>query len=223
MVFFTFHGRLFDPGGKVKIMPTAILQTIEKWKRTAADQIEDIRDWRDSTDQRPCYDGPSSRGWGDPPEHFHSQTIWIVSHIATHHRNLDPGPVQDINEVVTAWHTDHNASRIPEQPVLDALIDRAVTVVQAVEAAVDVLDPSGNSAEHADKKVDPDAEPDARYSAAELSKRYGRPLETLRKQLESWRKQHDDGWNEIPPSERKPRGPKFLYRVGAVREFLVDG
>ena len=42
----------------------------------------------------------------------------------------------------------------------------------------------------------------------------------LRQRLNRWRKKNDEGWREV--TDRKPREPKYLYRVGAVRTLVVD-
>lgn len=46
------------------------------------------------------------------------------------------------------------------------------------------------------------------------------PLGPLRSRLNRWRRNTLDGWREVGP--RKPREPKYLYRVGAVRHIRDD-
>ncbi|HET6881450.1 MAG TPA: hypothetical protein VFI31_14905 [Pirellulales bacterium] len=59
-------------------------------------------------------------------------------------------------------------------------------------------------------------------SHVELASHYELNPENLRQRLNTWRKKHaaGEGWKEAP--ERRPREPKYLYRVGAVRSIAED-
>jgi len=53
----------------------------------------------------------------------------------------------------------------------------------------------------------------------EISRRFAVDAGALRKRLDRWRVGHDDDWREVP--DRRPREPKYLYRLAAVAP-LVD-
>lgn len=59
---------------------------------------------------------------------------------------------------------------------------------------------------------------DAMLGSAALARMFNLPLPMVSKRLERWRKQNGEGWTEN--QERKPRDPKYLYRLGAVRPLL---
>ena len=119
------------------------LGVIERWKQTAADEVDGIGGWRDAD--------PGDRlhkFWSDPVRHkdtehggtmprmFYTDTAYLLGWVASNHEKLDPTPLQDIYDAVAAWHDDHNAERVPEQRVLVRMLDRAVQVVQAMENAI---------------------------------------------------------------------------------------
>jgi hypothetical protein len=66
----------------------------------------------------------------------------------------------------------------------------------------------------------PDLQTDTLLSCAQLAKRFGVPAEPLRKRLERFQKESDEGWVEV--ENRRRNQPRYLYRVGAVRH-LVSG
>lgn len=100
-------------------------RVIERWKLIAASEVDDIGGWREHTHER--YE------WGPAPDRFYSHTTHLVGWITSRFPKLDPTPLQDVYGAVTAWHDDHNDSRVPPQTVLFATLDRAMTVVNAVE------------------------------------------------------------------------------------------
>ncbi len=106
---------------------------IERWKQTAAYEVDDIRGWREDPGERIYYSGDPTGEWGEMPNGFYSRTSYLVGWITTHYPKLDPNPLQDIYIAVLAWHEDHNAKRIPPQPVLFATLERAMLAVNAVE------------------------------------------------------------------------------------------
>lgn len=54
---------------------------------------------------------------------------------------------------------------------------------------------------------------------ADLAREFRRNPNTLRKRLRKWRPHHlDNSWQQAP--HPKPRDPRFLYRVGAVRAVI---
>lgn len=63
---------------------------------------------------------------------------------------------------------------------------------------------------------------EAWLSHTDLADRFELPHEALRKRLGGWRKKHAAGndWKEV--SERKPREPKYLYRLGAVLPIVNE-
>jgi len=59
---------------------------------------------------------------------------------------------------------------------------------------------------------------DGWYTHSTLADHFGLAREALRKQLERWRKKHFDGWKEN--TDRRPREPKHLYQLSAVRHII---
>lgn len=55
---------------------------------------------------------------------------------------------------------------------------------------------------------------------ADLAKRFGVPADNLRQRLKRWMKTHDDGWKEV--NDRRPREPKYLYKVSAVMHIIEE-
>ncbi|NQU23108.1 MAG: hypothetical protein HQ567_17660 [Candidatus Nealsonbacteria bacterium] len=117
-------------------------RVIERWKRTAADEVDDIGGWRPTTDNPPdpipdhVYGRlVSGQGWDQPPK-FYTDTTYLVGRVTAQYAKLDPAPLQEIYSAVTAWHEDHNARRIPGQAVLAAALDKAVMTLQAIEADI---------------------------------------------------------------------------------------
>jgi len=104
----------------------ALLKTIDEWKLAATEQVDDIGGWRDSPEER-IFHG----GWPEPPNLFFSSSV-LVSEVCQRFPKLDPTPIQDIYGAISAWHEDHNARRIPAQPVLVSTLERAVMVVTAI-------------------------------------------------------------------------------------------
>ncbi len=121
-----------------------IQRTMGLWKAGAADQVEDIRSWRSTTDEivsRSELDLPpldmntpvyqrlvSGIGWGMPDD-FESQTTYIVGRMMAHYTNLDPGPVQEIFAAVVTWQKERNARNLPDQPTLEATLHKAMVAL----------------------------------------------------------------------------------------------
>ncbi len=61
---------------------------------------------------------------------------------------------------------------------------------------------------------------DSHLSPAKLAEVFCIPPEALRLRLNRWRETNHEGWIENP--DRKPREPKYLYRVGAVRHIIDE-
>jgi hypothetical protein len=81
--------------------------------------------------------------------------------------------------------------------------------------------PSDDGTQRPDAAAELKPIPDkATLSVAELAGYFGVPQEALRKRLERWRKEHDDGWVET--TNRKTRDPSYLYEVGAVRPVIEE-
>jgi len=59
-------------------------------------------------------------------------------------------------------------------------------------------------------------------SPADIAKKYGLNQDSLRKRLDRFRRNHADGWMEVPNSERTQRGPKYLYREDAIKSVIDD-
>ncbi len=53
---------------------------------------------------------------------------------------------------------------------------------------------------------------------ARLAEQFGVAAEALRKRLDRWRSQNGEGW--VENTERGPREPKYLFRVGSVRPLI---
>jgi hypothetical protein len=64
---------------------------------------------------------------------------------------------------------------------------------------------------------------DAMMAPSTLADRLGRSRDAVRKALERWRLEHPQetgrGWIEV--SDRREKEPKYLYRVGSVREIVL--
>jgi hypothetical protein len=61
-----------------------------------------------------------------------------------------------------------------------------------------------------------------RLSARDLAKRFDVPPEPLRKRLERWREQNQDGRDWVEVEDRGTREPRFLYRLSAVKPVIDD-
>ena len=119
------------------------LGVIERWKQTATAEVDDIDGWRvvEPGDRLHKF-------WSDPARHqntehgstmprgFESDTTYLLGWVASNHPKLDPTPLQDVYDAVSAWHGDHNAERVPERRVLVAKLERAMQVVRAVEGSL---------------------------------------------------------------------------------------
>jgi hypothetical protein len=105
--------------------------SIQEWKRTAVDQIDDIRGWRQAPVDRALHEG-----WPDPPANFFTQTSYLCAWIRQHHPNIDPAPLEKTYRAVTLWHADQSAKRISSQNELEATLDLAIMRLQSVERAI---------------------------------------------------------------------------------------
>jgi hypothetical protein len=142
------HAGVTGPPAKGRTMPSfstdydrSTMGVIERWKRTADSEVDDIGAWRDAD--------PDSDGWQEhwlkeqaacdagrnetTPKNFWSDTAYLVGHIANKYPRLDPTPLQKVYDAVAAWHTDRAVTRIPPQPELFAMLEQAVMVVGAAE------------------------------------------------------------------------------------------
>ncbi len=115
-------------------------RVIEKWRLTAASEVDDIGAWRDAdpSDRSQIYwpQRWAARGTVHKetmPGMFFGETTHLVRRIENDYRHLDPAPLMDLYEAIAAWHADHTADRIPPQPVLFSTLERAVMIVQVVE------------------------------------------------------------------------------------------
>ncbi|MCH7721065.1 MAG: helix-turn-helix domain-containing protein [Planctomycetes bacterium] len=113
-------------------------RAIEDWRITAPEEVDTIGGWRDASPikrEEVYWSGMASTPFARPeaPKHFWGDTGSLVGQVTARHPKLDPTPLQDIYEAVAAWYADHDASRIPPQPVLFATLERAITVVNAIE------------------------------------------------------------------------------------------
>lgn len=68
----------------------------------------------------------------------------------------------------------------------------------------------------------PSDEPDAWLGHSAIAEAYGVDSESLRKRLDRLRRSDHNCYKEVAESERKPREPKYLYRVSAVRPIIVE-
>jgi hypothetical protein len=58
------------------------------------------------------------------------------------------------------------------------------------------------------------------YTHDYLAKTYGVGKEALRKRLDRYRQQNMNGWKE--DEDRRPREPKYLFRLKAIRGIIED-
>lgn len=63
-----------------------------------------------------------------------------------------------------------------------------------------------------------DAHDDSLLSPVRLAAAFGVNADALRTRLNRWRRRHHEGW--IENTERGPREPQYLYRVGTVRHII---
>ena len=117
--------------------------TIERWKRAAADAVDDIGGRREATDEKPFFYDDPSRCWPGPPGLFYSDTAHLSGIITTDFPKLDPTPLHDIYAAVTAWHADHDAARIPSQPALFTMLERAMLALNTIEHVINARIQSG--------------------------------------------------------------------------------
>ncbi len=135
-------GQVTVPGGQQADDETrTTLLAMERWKRTAADEVDNIGGWRDAD--------PGDRlhkFWSDParqkdtepgstmPRHFELDTTYLLGRLWDEDPKRDLTPLREVYAAVSAWHADHSAERIPEQRVLVQSLEDAMLVVRAVES-----------------------------------------------------------------------------------------
>ena len=108
----------------------AVLGSVRSWISTGAEQVDDIATWRENPGERIWHGG-----WPDLPDMFFTRTSYLCGWIRCH-LNEDPSVLVDVHEAVTAWNDDHNASRLPDQGILAAKLERAVMLLQSVQMVV---------------------------------------------------------------------------------------
>lgn len=113
-----------------------LLKVIERWKETAAKQVDDIGGWRDAVDERKKHRGDTSRYWV-APNRFETDTIFITNWMAKHAPLLDARSVTRVCTIVLTWQREHSARGIPSQRRLLELLRWAMSAVCAVEAIVE--------------------------------------------------------------------------------------
>ncbi len=87
----------------------------------------------------------------------------------------------------------------------------------ALRALAETTEPPQSSAPH---KSPDDLPDDARMTHIDLAKALGLQPEPLRSRLNRWRKKHGEGCEEV--TDVAAHQPKYLYRVGDVREVLRE-
>ena len=111
-----------------------LLDAICLWRDIAAQEIDDIKGWRQSTDEdwegldmpNHIYDRiVSGRGWNFP-KNFYSLTQRLFRLIAIDFPRLDPQPTQEIFGAIESWHKQKNAKDLPEQANLAELHDNSL-------------------------------------------------------------------------------------------------
>lgn len=70
----------------------------------------------------------------------------------------------------------------------------------------------------ADEVAPPDVADDSYLSPNKLAQVFGVPADALRCRLNRWRAKNHGDWMENP--DRRPREPKYLYKVGAARPII---
>ncbi len=61
---------------------------------------------------------------------------------------------------------------------------------------------------------------DAALSCPDIAAQCGVNEDALRRRLERWRRDHDQGWHEV--QNHGPREPRYLYQVGAIADIIDD-
>lgn len=123
-----------------------LLKVIERWKETAAEQVDDIEGWRDAVDERKKHKGDPSRYWV-APEGFERDTIFITNWMAKHAPLLDARSVTRVCTIVLTWQREHSARGIPSQRRLLELLRWAISAVCAVEEILKKVSATANPAE----------------------------------------------------------------------------
>jgi hypothetical protein len=108
----------------------AILSAIDRWKQTAASEIDNIGAWRDIEDKIYYI------GWEKIPNGFFTDTACILSHIANRYPKLDPDPIQKVYAAVYRWYETRSAENIPPQIDLVLTGDLAVQVINVLEDSI---------------------------------------------------------------------------------------
>lgn len=109
-----------------------------------------------------------------------------------------------------------------EQRTLDAL-EMAAAELDALTAEQSTIQPPVVNGQTLENRLPAAAlPPDAWLSHIDLANQFKLASESLRKRLDRWREKHaaGDDWKEVP--ERKPREPRYLYRLGAVSPIISE-
>jgi hypothetical protein len=112
-----------------------------------------------------------------------------------------------------------------QEPESEAALVTSVSGVRAQDALRTSRDadsaprrPTGESAESGGAYNRLALRDDEWLCAADIAEAEGVNFDAFRKRLHRWQRKHDDGWQQV--TDRKPRAPKYLYRVGAIRHLI---
>jgi hypothetical protein len=175
-------------------------------------------------DQRPqSWRGPNGMSLGKQ----HLKTEWSQVRLTPQGNDartmLTDTKLHDVLDYVCrrGQHVRRNPVK-PEISIITKRIDTrrlGVAINQSVMGRGQIIPVSGpRLSTTPSPNVSEDTEPDPMLSAADLANHYHLAPEPLRKTLDRWRAKNADGWSEV--TDRKPREPRYLYRVSAVRSVI---
>jgi len=112
------------------------LSAIERWRETAASEIDGIGGWREGAEEQFQHAGDPSREWGEMPQRFYGDTTYLVARIHAQYPRLNFEPLEAIYGAVAIWHERRTAAGLPDQSGLWHQLRMAVMTLQAVEVEI---------------------------------------------------------------------------------------
>jgi|GEM_PF-4939821 len=118
----------------------ATLHAIERWKQTAADQVDDISGWRsaDPSDRHHKYwtgreSLPETEHGSSMPRGFERDTTYLVGWMMSNPTGHSHDVLKKVYAAISAWHADHTAERVPEQRLLVSMLEEAMLVLGSID------------------------------------------------------------------------------------------
>jgi hypothetical protein len=139
---------------------------------------------------------------------------------------LTPDDLKDLDG--SEWRLEGEPAAVEDDyddaDKLHHIRQRIDDLIHDAETLANVIDPAASGGERAETETPkPAIDDDALLGPGKLAELFGVGLGALEKRLERWRAKNKNeigkGW--IENSDRKPREPQYLYRVGSVR-LIID-